>query len=149
MILFLDFDGVLHPFFPTKELTDEENQLFSRTPLLWKILRALPTAKVVISSSWRDSYDFDNMLDFVTHGGGEDLAHRFTGITPNLEEEGLYGRRDLEIQRWLDTNNHTGKWLAIDDMETLFTGDHPYLYLVNGDMGLTDADALEIIRKLS
>jgi hypothetical protein len=149
MIIFLDFDGVLHPFFPMPELMDEENQYFSRTPQLWKILHAIPAAQVVFSTSWRDSHDFDNMLDFVTRDGGENLAHRFLGNTPNLEAEGHYGRRDLEIKRWLTANAHTGAWLAIDDMAELFAGGHPNLYLVNGDCGLTDADAEKIIEKLT
>ena len=29
MILFLDFDGVLHPFFPRNDRSDAENQFFS------------------------------------------------------------------------------------------------------------------------
>ena len=148
MIIFLDFDGVMHPFFPMPELLDEENQYFSRNEQLWKILRALPTACVVFSTSWRDSHDFDSMLDFVTRDGGEDLVHRFIGLTPNLEAEGHYGRRELEIKRWLTTNAHTGAWLAIDDMAELFAGGHSNLYWVDGDCGLTNADAEKIIAKL-
>jgi hypothetical protein len=141
MIIFLDFDGVLHP--------NDRIEEFCRTPLLWQILRACPDAQVIFSTTWRDSYDFDNMLDFVTAGGGEDLAHRFIGNTPSLEDEGHYGRRDLEIKRWLTTNAHTGAWLAIDDMAELFAGGHPNLHLTDGDCGLTDADVQKIIDKLT
>ena len=42
MILFLDFDGVLHPVFPRKDRTDEENQLFSCLPRLEGVLRDFP-----------------------------------------------------------------------------------------------------------
>jgi HAD domain in Swiss Army Knife RNA repair proteins len=143
IIIALDFDGILHP----NDLYDKSP--FCIAPQLWKILRAIPTANVVFSTSWRDSYDFDNMLDFVTAGGGEDLVHRFIGNTPNLEAEGHYGRRDLEIQQWLDNHHHTGTWLAIDDMAELFPVGHPNLYLVDGDCGLTDADVLAIMRRLS
>ena len=89
------------------------------------------------------------MLDFVTFGGGEELARRFIGNTPNLESEGHYGRRDLEIGRWLTANKHTGKWLAIDDMPEMFPEGCANLHLTDGDTGLTDDDVLEIIRKLT
>jgi len=142
MILFLDFDGVTHP----QKNRDEDP--FCRVELLWEILRACPEVRVVFSTSWRDDYDFDIMLDFVTYGGGEDLSARFVGITPNLEGEGHYGRRDLEIQGWLDANGYSGLWLAIDDMPELFSFGHPNLYVVSGEHGLTDADVLAIIGKI-
>lgn len=141
MILFLDFDGVLHPL-----LRKEPD--FSRLALLWKILRACPDMEVVFSTSWREIYRFDEMVEFVTYGGGEDLAHRIIGQTPNLEDEGSYGRRDLEIQSWLDTNNYSGPWLAIDDMPEIFSGGHPNLYVVAGDRGLTDTDVLAILGRI-
>lgn len=140
MLIFLDFDGVMH--------ANYNDPPFSRAALLWKILRALPEARVVFSTSWRDNYAFDRMVNLTTRNGGNDLAHRFIGNTPNLEAEGRYGRRDLEIQSWLTTNNHTGAWLALDDMAELFTRDHPNLYLVDGNTGLTKADVKKIIEKL-
>jgi hypothetical protein len=141
MILFLDLDGVLHP-------AVRGRVPFCHTPLLWQILRACPQAKVIFSTSWRDTFDPVAMLDFVTYGGGEDLEPLFVGETPNLEDEGLYGRRDLEIQRWLDTNNHAGPWLALDDMVELFSGGHPNLYVCDGNRGLTDADVVAIIERM-
>lgn len=141
MILFLDFDGVLHP-----HLRHEPD--FCRLPLLWGILRAAPEAKVVFSTSWREIYRPDEMVEFVTYGGGEDLAHRIIGQTPSLENEGRYGRRDLEIQSWLDANHHTGQWLAIDDMPEIFSGGHPNLYVVDGTRGLTDEDVLAILGRI-
>lgn len=88
------------------------------------------------------------MLEFVTYGGGEDLAHRFIGRTPSIKVEGDRDRRDLKIQSWLDLNNHSGPWLAIDDMPELFNGGHPNLYIVDGVTGLTDADVLAILGRI-
>jgi hypothetical protein len=48
MILFLDFDGVLHPA-PQPGQGGEER--FISLPLLEKVLRALPHVDVVISSA--------------------------------------------------------------------------------------------------
>lgn len=141
MILFLDFDGVLHP-----HLRKEPD--FCRLPLLLKLLRACPETQVVFSTSWRTIYLPEEMVEFLTRGGGEDLAHRIIGSTPDLEGAGRYGRRDLEIQSWLDTNNYSGQWLALDDVPALFGGGHPNLYLVDGDIGLTDVDVKAIIRRI-
>jgi hypothetical protein len=75
MILFLDFDGVLHPL-------QRSEPDFCRLPLLWKILRSCPHVDVVFSTSWREIYRPEEMIEFVTCGGGEDLAHRIIGSNP-------------------------------------------------------------------
>lgn len=142
MILFLDFDGVTHA-----ERGDQDT-VFCRVELVWQILRTFPDVNVVFSTSWREVYKFGELLNFVTHGGGEDLAHRFIGSTPNLEDEGIYGRRDIEIERWITTNSYAGPWIALDDMETLFNGGNDHLHLVNPDTGLTDEDVSDIANKI-
>lgn len=138
MILFLDFDGVLHPY------SCGDEGLFCKVALLWKILRACPDVKVVFSTSWREIFSFEEMVLFVTRGGGEDLATRFIGKTPVLKDEGDLPRRDIEIQNWLDANGYSCPWLAIDDMPRMFNG-HPNLYVIAGHRGLTDSDVLAII----
>ena len=140
-VIFLDFDGVLHS-------TGRDSELFSRVAFLWQILRARPDIEVVFSTSWREVYQPDEMVEFVTHGGGEDLAQRFLGRTLSIKVEGPCDRRDLEIQRWLDVNEYSGPWLAIDDMPELFNGGHPNLYVVDGETGLTDADVLALTRRI-
>lgn len=62
MILFLDFDGVLHPFFPRRDRSDEENQLFGYLPRLEVVLREFPGWKVVITSSWRENRPWENVI---------------------------------------------------------------------------------------
>lgn len=143
MLIFLDFDGVLHP-----TGKDKNKEVFACIMPLWKILRSCSDVNVVFTTSWRDIYKLDEMVEFVTYGGGEDLASRFIGSTPNLEGGGYYGRRDLEIEQWLSDNNYSGQWLAIDDMPEIFNGDYTNLYVVDGRLGLTDADALEIMGKI-
>lgn len=140
MLIFIDFDGVLHP------LTREEPD-FCRLHLLWKILRACPHVNIVFSSSWREIYQLEEMVKFVTYGGGEDLADRVIGKTPILGGARC-DRRDLEIQSWLNTNGYKCQWLAIDDMPKLFNGGHPNLYVVDGSRGLTEADVDAIIIRL-
>ncbi|MDD2722311.1 MAG: HAD domain-containing protein [Gallionella sp.] len=140
MILCLDFDGVLHP-----HLRHEPD--FCRLPLLWQILRACPNVNVVFSTSWREVYRHDELVEFVTYGGGEDLAHRIVGATPSLENEGSYGRRDMEILSWCEANGYKGQWIALDDIPEVFNG-NPNLYVVDGSTGLTEAAVAAIIQRL-
>lgn len=147
MILFLDFDGVCHP-----ESGDAE-ALFCRVELLWQILRACPETEVVFSTSWRESYKFDELLEFVTYGGGEDLARRFVGATPLVvrgkwayQTERSY-HREAECRLWLAGNNQQHRpWLVLDDTAFWFKG--PTLYLVNHQNGLTDADVAAVIARI-
>lgn len=141
MILFLDFDGCLHPLM-------RRGLDFSRLPLLWEILCACPTVKVVFSTSWRTIYRPDEMLEFITLGGGEDLAHRVLGQTPIIKvgDGTECSRRDLEIEAWVAANGYAGPWLALDDQPELFNGGHQNLYVVDGSRGLTNEDVAAIIQ---
>lgn len=56
----LDFDGVLHPFFPRPDRSDEENQLFSYLPRLEAVLQEFGDWQIVIASSWRDTLRTSN-----------------------------------------------------------------------------------------
>lgn len=81
MILFLDFDGVLHPEAALSTRVD-----FQHLPLLWRILREVPEVEVVFATSWRNSHSLDELVFIVTRGGGEDLAHRFIGMNPIVDK---------------------------------------------------------------
>lgn len=143
----LDFDGVTHP-----ECADA-GQLFCRTPLLWQIMRTCPAVQVVFSTSWREVHRPDELLDFATYGGGEDLAHRFVGQTPIIVKEpgavihGHVYKREDECLEWLRINGCTNQpWLALDDIDYWFRG--PNLHLVDHLTGLTDADVSAIIKRI-
>lgn len=142
MVLFLDFDGVLHP-------QEHGGELFCRRPLLWDILRARPQVRVVFSTAWREKYALEELVAFATAGGGEDLAARFVGVTPihplDLAEECRH--REKECLAWLAANRHGGPWLAVDDVEQWFSC--PQLYLVDCETGLTAEDAARIIERLA
>ncbi len=77
MILFLDFDGVLHPDFARGKA------YFSAKPLLWQLLDECPQTEVVFSTSWRSDPTFEKLIQLVTHEGGEHLAGRFIGGLPS------------------------------------------------------------------
>jgi hypothetical protein len=148
VILFLDFDGVLHP----NRLTEPD---FSRLPKLLDILRACPHVDVVFSTSWREIYTPAELLQFISNGGGEDLLHRFIGINPSVLREagafytGTYFRRERECQLWLAGNGQQHRyWLALDDIADSFSPTCANLYVTDEHTGLTDADVLKIVALL-
>ena len=146
MIIFLDFDGVLHP------ITDTEPD-FCRKALLWEILRACPDAEIVFSTSWKQLYRFDELLCYVINGGGEDLERRFIGTTPSIIREQMTNktsaaRREQECRLWLSGNGHSQSWIAIDDTAVFFTAACPTLYLVDKETGLTSADVSNLIARI-
>ena len=147
MILFLDFDGVVHP----EEAVPTE--LFSGRRVLWQVLRARPDVDVVFSTSWREFRSQKEMIQLMTRNGGGDLRHRFVGQTPVIPLVRYGGHshpREEECLRWLSENKRPHKgWLALDDVEWLFSPGCRNLYRVNHQTGLTDGDVPAILERLA
>lgn len=59
MILFLDFDDVLHP-----EPCYNHEKLFCYLPKLEKVLIDFPQVRIVLSSIWLETRTFDTLRDF-------------------------------------------------------------------------------------
>lgn len=135
-ILFLDFDGVLHPDFA------RGTALFSARPLLWQLLGECPYLEVVFSTSWREIHPVDELIQFVTAGGGEYLAARFIGTTPSIVSERGANitqcyRRETEIKLWLFGNGQIHRsWIALDDFKEYFSPDCPNLIAIDHITGL-------------
>ena len=120
-------------------------------PILHQILRAAPGVDVVFSTSWRRLYPFADLVSFAS--AGEDLSHRFIGITPHLPAEerrqGIIGQREDEIHAWLAMHDRdSGRWLALDDQPERFTPRCRGLYLTDWQTGLVDEDLWAIVESL-
>jgi hypothetical protein len=109
---------------------------------------------------WRELHSIDDLVEFVTKGGGEDLAHRFIGRTPSIGgassqgaascPAGPFYRREIECRLWLSENGQQNRpWLALDDFDTYFSPSCPKLYLVDELTGLTEADVTALIERLT
>lgn len=144
MILFLDFDGVLHPDFARGAA------YFSALPLLWQLLDECPHVDVVFSTSWREIHPVHELIAFVTAGGGEHLAGRFIGTTPNIVTERGANitqcyRREIEINLWLIGNGQKHRpWLALDDFKEYFSPGCANLFEIDHITGLKP-EHLEIL----
>lgn len=136
MILFLDFDGVLHP----QGRSGNVDTLFQSAPLIWTLLARNPDVEVVLATSWREDYPFDELREFCTYGGGEQYAERIIGVTPVLEFE----KRGFECKVWMDENRPFDTWLAIDDDASLYDSSS-FVYVVDSGTGLQmmDIDAIQ------
>lgn len=114
MILFLDFDGVLHPLFFRPELPPEESKPFCYLPRLAGVLRDFPSVEVVISSTWRLSYDLNQIRERFP----VDLQARVIGVTPYFSDDERFGVRQQEAEKWLAEHRPGSPWIALDDMRT-------------------------------
>lgn len=117
MILFLDFDGVLHP----DPCFDPANY-FCCLPALEAVLREFPRVEVVITSTWRTTRSLHELKSFFC----EDIQERIISSTPNYTShpelfETIGFQRQTEIEAWLRlTNQPWAKWVVIDDKPYLF-----------------------------
>lgn len=117
MLLFLDFDGVLHQAIPYKK-----EEQFVRLPLLEATLRQVPEVNVVISSSWRLQKTLAELREVFS----QDIAVRIIGSTPapyDVDPTPDLRRhyRQAEIDAWLRAQKRLNEpWVALDDRADWF-----------------------------
>jgi hypothetical protein len=114
MILFLDFDGVLHPLFTRPDLPPEESRPFCYLPRFATVLRDYPRVEVVISSTWRLKRDLSQLREPFPH----DLRPRVIGATPHLVDDERFGGRQREALHWLSHHRPGSPWVALDDLDS-------------------------------
>lgn len=124
-LLFLDFDGVLHPCTAGTFIYLDRFQDF---------LRKHPDLGVVLSTSWRLDYPWEELLGFFA----PDLRARLLGATPELPDGPAV--REKEIHAWLSANQcgHL-LWAALDDDASLFSPGCPNLVQCETIRGLRPA----------
>lgn len=145
MILFLDFDGVLHPEF------SHESRHFCCLPVLEQVLRQRQDCEVVVSSTWRLELPLARLREKFS----SDLAARVVGATPrfcdltSVPDTLISYEREAECQAWLRADGRAhSPWLAVDDRSWLFRPFSPNLFLVVGRAGLTSAMGKQLLCKL-
>ncbi|MDO8653448.1 MAG: HAD domain-containing protein [Undibacterium sp.] len=136
MILFLDFDGVLHPMMALTELGT-----FDNLPRLENVLRDFVNVKIVITSSRREH----SSLSTLSQNFSSDIASRIIGATPILRlqnAEDIVESRYREIMAYMDGRSE--RWVALDDDATLFPQNYSELILCNDGFHQTEEDALRV-----
>lgn len=113
----LDFDGVLHRFFPLPGRPDEENVHFFFRGAFEAAVRQCPNLRLVVSSTWRNKYSMDELRGFFS----PDIAERIIGATPRIGAGTGEGARQVEAEAWLAQNNIPNQpWIGIDDNLELY-----------------------------
>ncbi|NVO08307.1 MAG: hypothetical protein HXX19_21255 [Rhodoferax sp.] len=149
-VLFLDFDGVLHPE------SCAERDLFCYLPNFGAALQqvdGLQRLPIVISSLWRHHCTLQQIRAYFP----QDLARQIVGVTPYMTdaqaaavqdwapfggEQSRSCHRQREVAMWMGAHAPQGHWLAIDDRAAYFHKNTPHLFLVpklvyQGDSGIT------------
>lgn len=152
-VLYLDFDGVLHPSEvylkngqPTLICDDPYVTLFCWAPILESILADFPDIKVRLSTSWVRVKSFDYAKDWLP----KSIQDRITGGTfhrhMNKHEFELMTRYQ---QIRADANrNGIIKWVAIDDDGHGWPeAEKDYLVRTDGDHGLLQAKVQRELRE--
>ncbi|MFO1228273.1 HAD domain-containing protein [Roseateles sp.] len=127
-LLFLDFDGVLHPNGCSTQ------QWFARAAGLAEVLAAFPEVDVVVSSSWRFHHPWPALVRRLPPV----LRRRVLGHTGDA----AYGRwpRFREIEAWWRRCGEGRPWRALDDAWWEFPTGCEQLIACRGGTGLTPRD---------
>lgn len=145
-VLFLDFDGVMHPEFC------HESKHFVHLETFEAVMRAAPHVEVVISSTWRQKRSLDELKALFT----ADVAARIVGTTPLYAQldgvpDSLQGyEREAECKSWLRQHGRvTQEWLALDDRSWNFRPFNRNVLLVDGSVGLNAEAAQTLLDRLT
>lgn len=136
-VVFLDFDGVLHPEFCHASRHFECEATFAAA------IRGLDV-ELVVSSTWRHNRDLDEIKVLLS----DSVSERVVGKTPEYSKLtdvagklALY-EREAECVAWLASSRPAyTRWLAVDDRPWLFRPFCPNLFLVDGRRGLHEQSA--------
>jgi hypothetical protein len=134
-ILFLDFDGVLHPG------SGVDSGFLCRAPDLEEALSG-HDLRIVVSSSWRFHMEMDEILGMLPPG----LAQRVVGATCDAH----IGRwpRFHEIRAWVQVNEPLANWRALDDARLEFPDPCPELIACDPRTGFGSEQAGSLRRWL-
>jgi len=136
MLLFLDFDGVLHPVSGSKPFQPACMEVLSSA------LTEYPEIRVVITSSWREEKTLTELQNYLAPV----LSLRVVGVTPVIDEPFLHHVRYHEVQAYLkNTMQETTPWVAIDDEPGTYPNYAPIL-LTDRRHGLVERDKEKLIK---
>ncbi|MDA0558329.1 HAD domain-containing protein [Burkholderia pseudomallei] len=115
LVLFTDFDGVLHaadePALDSTGRLIANERLFAWLPILADILEPYPQVRLVVSSDWRRLLDDENLRLVLGP-----LGSRFAGIVEtwgtSRADEILVEVRRRKLSRWLAIDDHPSVAIA-------------------------------------
>lgn len=157
-VVFLDFDGVLHPLGAKPH---EEFCFLNNFVSAFRFADPNHTIPIVISSLWRHEKSLEALRSYFPL----DIAEQIVGVTPfqtreevlQIKDWSAYGgdeskkkHRQREISLWMSLYSPDGEWLAIDDQPSYFHENESRLFIVPGfgRSGMTEEVALNFFSHL-
>jgi len=148
-VIFLDFDGVLNSnqFFESQEPFDRslldlhEEAISELDPKAVARLKGLldkTGAHIVLSTSWRMLYNFEDIKVYLREAGLlTSQVGRIIGATPRFYDE----PRGSEIKAWLDnTSEEVEAYVIFDDNPDMLPDQEPFFVKTSMKTGITGAD---------
>jgi len=127
-LLFLDFDGVLHP-------AGGEAQHFVNLPRLERLLREYPMVDLVISSAWQDGHTLEELKGFFS----ADVSARIIGVTRSVDPDHEAESRYDQIAMYLRRHRYGPvAWVALDDAAHEFPDSCTHLVLCDSALGFDE-----------
>lgn len=138
-LVFLDFDGVMHPV--RCHVVDH----FCNLELFEEVMREFPGVQIVIASTWREAYS----LSDIRQRFSPDIAARIVGKTPTWDDGTDEHIRYREIRQYLGQPKLAGaQWIALDDADFEFPDGCPNLLLCDASQAFDARVAGELRRRL-
>lgn len=150
-ILYLDFDGVLHPadvfrhihggdaFLPER-LTLQGHRLFEHAELLSSLIEPYPHLRIILSTNWVYAVGYDRARRQLP----APLSRRTIGATyhSSMRHSREYARMSRGQQILSDVERRLPHaWLAVDDDEELWPEAHLHnLILTHAELGISAPD---------
>lgn len=139
MIIFLDFDGVLHGY---------GDSLFASLPRFESVMRKHLFVYVVLSTSWRTVYPLSGLLNLFS----ADLRERILGVTPVIDEGSTLFpyRRYQEVLLYLRNKGLKWMpWIAIEDDRGCYPLGLSNILWCDPDYGLTEKSVITLQEMIS
>lgn len=156
-IIFLDMDGVLNSQRYLQSVGGMDGQTIDRgaVALLDKIIDSTG-ASVVISSSWRHMWHWQQMREILRAHG----LRNFDAIIDQTPDSGEpWAARGQEVQEWLDLERErrvvspesvpVSGYVILDDNDGFTTEQLPHFVRTDANVGLTPRDAIKAISILN
>ena len=107
--------------------------------------------KVVLSSSWRSSREYDNALtEYIFKLKG--FKYELYGVTPRIWAKEFGTQRGEEIKTWMDKEsekNEIESYVILDDDSDMLPEQMSNFIHIDGQVGLTDKDVFAAIEILN
>lgn len=150
MVLYLDFDGVLHPdaVYQSKQglVLRAPGELFMHADILIEAIKVNPDIKIVLSTSWVNALGYQTTLNHMP----KLLRDRVIGATYRKKSRDYYTSHSFDhMTRFQQIHAHVkanaiSSWVAIDDLHSN-TQDWPleywpHLVICDASKGLGDEE---------